>query len=619
MIILGIHAGHNAAAALMIDGRIVGMVQEERLTKRKNQTGFPKLAIERLIDAHLDGDVSRIDRVGHSSKYEALFWTALDHYSEFDVSDAVKEMHEYWYPYFYERDSDDEEAIWSDEYWRNKVLSGEGLNKDHNFDLSFIERLNAKEAFDYFNDVERREVFQRHFGWQGDAEFIEHHSCHAHWALWGSDLTPAERADTLVLTADARGDDFNWTVSVVNDAGEIERIAGGLDQIVARVYKFCTLILGMKPNEHEYKVMGLSGYSKSKRHIEAAEAIFHEVLAFRDGEFVNDRPLIDSYFDLKNRLEGQRFDNIAAGLQNWSTKVIVDWASHWLKETGKKNICYSGGLSMNIKSNGDLLNIPGLDKLYVSSSGADESLCGGVCFRMNFEHGNEPVTHVYLGEAPQTGAGWRDHILEDVNADEFDLRDDVDAAAAAKLLANGCTLARCVGPSEFGARALGNRSILADPSKPENLKLINDAIKQRDFWMPFTPSIQAEHADKYLHNPKGIVSPFMTIGFQSREEVRDDMIAALHPGDFSARPQFVRRADNQDYWTLIDEFRKITGIPVLLNTSLNLHGEPMNYSIADAIRTVYLSGLEFLVLPENKLLFKKAAEHKLADILGGNA
>ena len=146
----------------MIDGRIVGMVQEERLTKRKNQTGFPKRAIERLIDRHLEGDVSRIDRVGHSSKYEALFWTALDHYSDFDVLDAVREMHEYWYPYFYERDSGNEKLIWSDEYWREKVLRGEGLNKDHNFDLSFIERMNGKEAFDYFNEVERKEVFHQH-------------------------------------------------------------------------------------------------------------------------------------------------------------------------------------------------------------------------------------------------------------------------------------------------------------------------------------------------------------------------------------------------------------------------------------------------------------------------
>lgn len=158
-------------------------------------------------------------------------------------------------------------------------------------------------------------------------------------------------------------------------------------------------------------------------------------------------------------------------------------------------------------------------------------------------------------------------------------------------------------------------SILANPSNPANVKIINDAIKARDFWMPFTPSILSEYANDYLQNPKGTVSPFMTIGFESRPENRNEIIGALHSEDFSARPQFVFRTQHPEYWELIDAFRKMSGIPALLNTSFNLHGEPMNYSASDALRTLALSGLNFLVLPGDVLIFRKSAQDALEGAL----
>ena len=129
--------------------------------------------------------------------------------------------------------------------------------------------------------------------------------------------------------------------------------------------------------------------------------------------------------------------------------------------------------------------------------------------------------------------------------------------------------------------------------------------------MPFTPSILSEYADDYLDNPKKIVSPFMTVGFNSRNDKSAEIIAALHPADKSARPQFVDRETNLEYWSLIEAFRCLTGIPALLNTSLNLHGDPMNYSISDAVRTVAHSDLDFLLLPDNQLLAKKNAAERL--------
>ena len=171
------------------------------------------------------------------------------------------------------------------------------------------------------------------------------------------------------------------------------------------------------------------------------------------------------------------------------------------------------------------------------------------------------------------------------------------------------------GRAEFGARALGNRSILANPKNIDNVKKINESIKNRDFWMPFTPSILEEHAHKYLINKKDVSSPFMTIGYDSFEKAKQSIPACLHMGDYSARPQFVNKDINPEFWKLIKEFFKLSKIPCLLNTSLNLHGEPMNYTIEDAIRTISMSSLDFLVVPNNTLIYKVTKKDVVLKVL----
>src|SRR5262249_40431314 len=445
---------------------------------------------------------------------------------------------------------------------------------------------------------------------------------HAYYAFYGAPVAREHWDDTLVLTADSWGDDCNWSAWTVRRDGTLARCASGADHGVARIYRFVTLILGMKPNDHEYKVMGLSSYSKSHRHIAAAERVFFEALDFRDGRFVRARPLRECYFDLKDRLEGHRFDNVAAALQNWSTAVTRAWIAHWLKQSDKRRLCFSGGLSMNIKMNGELMEMPELEHLSVPASGGDDTTPIGACFVVHKASGHvvAPVTHVYLGAVDPADPenDWREGIRRaGASIADFAVRDSVGVDELAKLLTAGHIVARSAGPMEFGARALGNRSILADPSNSDNIKRINDAVKNRDFWMPFTPSILAERATDYLVIPKGIISPYMTIGYQSTALARQEIVAALHPGDFSARPQFVTREWNLDYWALISAFERITGIGALLNTSLNLHGDPMNSSVADAARTLALSSLDFLISEKGKLIYKKRAEAALASILMG--
>jgi len=618
MIILGVHCGHNSSAALMVDGRVIGAVQEERFTKCKNQVAFPKRAIRHLADVHLDGNARLIDRVAFATRDVDPIGLAIARYSNFEVQDHVKENHEYWRGVFYESKAN------NGSYWVEMFRRGEQLNADHNVDVETLMGMPLSEAVRYLSDVERPAALHRHFDWQGETEILDHHACHAYYALYGAPIARRRWPDTLILTADSWGDDCNWSAWTVEPGGGLCSLGAGAEHGVARIYRFVTLILGMKPNEHEYKVMGLSAYSKSARHIAQTERVFFDILDFRDGRFVREKPLKDGYFDLKDRLEGHRFDNVAAALQNWTTAVTRAWIAYWLTTTGKRYLCFSGGLSMNIKMNGDLANLRELDGISVPASGGDETTSIGACFMSQKRSGGEVIAlpHVYLGVVNNDDSDndWREGVRRvGRSIEDFVVRNDVDAKSIAKVLAAGHVVARCAGPMEFGARALGNRSILADPSNPDNVKRINDAIKNRDFWMPFTPSILAEKADRYLVIPKGIVSHYMTIGYQSTPQARRDIIAALHPGDFSARPQFVERERNPDYWELISEFERLTGISALLNTSLNLHGEPMNSSEADAGRTLALTSLGFLVLSGNRLVYKKAASHELDRALAGRA
>ena len=266
---------------------------------------------------------------------------------------------------------------------------------------------------------------------------------------------------------------------------------------------------------------------------------------------------------------------------------------------------------MNIKANGDLLKSEYLKYLSVPASGGDETLSAGACFAAALENKRKvySITSPYLG-AP---AVLNNNFLSNYNSD-FDIVDNFNNKKIALLLSKNHVIARCVGNSEYGARALGNRSILANPSDIKNVKKINDSIKNRDFWMPFTPSILEEHTDYFLVNPKEVSSLYMTIGFDTINKNRHLINACLHMGDHSARPQFVSNKINKDYWNLINEFYKITEIPCLLNTSLNLHGEPMNYSVEDAIKTLSRSSLNFLVLPDNKLIFKKEFKELIINI-----
>ena len=373
---------------------------------------------------------------------------------------------------------------------------------------------------------------------------------------------------------------------------------------MARMYRWATLLLGMKPNEHEFKVMGLAPYAKDYI-CEPAYNIFKETLVVDGLDFKWNKKPTDMYFYFRDKFEGVRFDGIAAGIQLWLEELLSEWITNIMEHTGAEILYYSGGLSMNVKANKVISELPVIKKLYVSPSGGDESLAIGCGFVLSSELGYTPIPlhDAYLGyevtkaEASKAVEQLRQkpgYIIIENPGDEM----------IADLLVQGKVLGRCVGKMEFGARSLGNRAILCDPSKYDNIRIINEKIKFRDFWMPFTPSILAERADDYLVNPKGIDANYMTIAFESTPLAREHIKAAIHPYDFTARPQLVSPEVNSGYYSLIKAFERKTGIGVLLNTSLNLHGQPIDCIAAEALDTLVNSGLDGMILP-GILILKK--------------
>jgi carbamoyltransferase len=564
MNILGIHDGHNAAAALMVDGRIVAAVQEERLTRRKNEVGFPKRAIEEVLSLggvrREDLDVIAVAGRGMPARVRGQ-----------DLVDAYTQR--------------------GTPMGRLKVRARESAL----FPLyRSLKRGGSR-------NVRKQQI--RESALDGvRAQFYEHHLCHAAAAYWGSGLSG--EAPVLLLTCDGGGDGLSGSVSI-GKGRDIERMAVIRDsESLGNIYAITTFVLGMMPWEHEYKLMGMAPYAREEPG-RALARDFERLLGFQSGSaLVWERgrqvpPTFGLLPTLQKMLERQRFDTICAGLQFFTEDLLVEWVKRCVRETGIRRLALSGGVFMNVKANKAILDLEEVETLYVLPSCGDETNAIGACYLAHVEHEGgtpSPITDLYLGRGYS-----RDEVdealreLREVPGIEVTSPHDLNEAVARRIAA-GEVVARCEGRMEFGARALGNRSILANPSESKVIRVINDMIKKRDFWMPFAPSLLPEHSGKYIVNPKEFAAPYMIMAFDTREDAGDQIEAALHPYDRTCRPQEVDRAWNPDYYEIISAFHDLTGIAGVLNTSFNLHGFPIVRSPSDAIEVFRNSGLNHLVM-----------------------
>jgi carbamoyltransferase len=593
MIILGINEDHNATAAIVKDGVVLSCASEERFSRVKNDTGYPKKAIESVLSS-AGISSSEIDYAVYSSKEFDAQQMKIKRVTTFKISDYIREMNEYWKPVLLEKKGSD---FWSK---ISKEARFSDLKTNH-YDLSFLES-SPKEKWDELSKKARIDVVTKHLGLSHDRiKFMDHHTGHAHYAYFASPHNLSERA--AVVTVDGWGDGCNATISIVEN-GRLKEVHRTAMCNIGRIYRWMTLLLAMKPNEHEFKVMGLAPYARDYIKKPAYE-VFKKTLVVKGLDFEwNEKPS-DMYFYFKEKLDGMRFDGIAAGVQQWVEDLLCEWISNIMKKFETDTLYLSGGVAMNVKANKAIAELDCVRKFYVSPSGGDESLAIGAAFALASAQGEslKPLKNAYLGDAVFVSDS-KDLIKKYLKDGKHELIENPTNDLLAGLLASGKVLARCCGRMEFGARALGNRSILCDPSKQDNIRIINEKIKFRDFWMPFTPSILAERADDYIVNPKGLEAPYMALAFDSTELARKHIIAAIHPYDFTIRPQLVTAETNHDYYHLIKAFQKKTGIGSLLNTSFNLHGFPIVRTVEDAYEAFEKSGLDGLIIP-GFLILKK--------------
>jgi carbamoyltransferase len=572
--VTGIHLGHNAAAALVEDGKLLFAMQEERLSRVKNQGGLPVLTLDYitgLANARQGANVSR--EVALGGRNLSLCYWRRDDILRTAGSAAPN-------------------------------IVGRAKN---------LARSNAAIS-DWINQRKWSGIAENLEPVMGGAEVpvhgIDHHLSHAASAYFGWGKMDE---DVLVLTCDGAGDRLCATINIAR-SGKIRRVAG-VDEShsIGALYGKITYLSGMVPMEHEYKLMGLAPYAEKARESQSISEDFEALFAFdRDNPMLWTRtadcpPLQYSAEFLSNLLRRKRFDHIAGGVQLFVERFLVRWVQNCIAETGVRKVALSGGVFMNVKANQKILNLPEVEELFVFPSCGDETNSIGAAWLLDQQLSKkapEKLGPFYLGPEysdAEIETALRGHKFK--STVETKISQEVERNVA-ELLAKGSVVARFKGRMEFGARALGNRSILANPAVPGVVKIINEMIKCRDFWMPFAPSVLAERSEKYFYKPKPVEAPYMILTLDSRPEKRDAMAAAIHPYDATGRPQEVYESWNPDYHRLISHFEQLTGEAIILNTSFNLHGEPVVCSPEDALRVFDISGLEHLAIG-NFLLSKK--------------
>ena len=587
MNILGVMVGANSTAALLQDGRLIAVVSEERFRREKNVGVYPSKSVEYCLR---EASLSPVDLdivVFDSISFDYRHWV-LNRNGSFTVQDWVREQNEYWKPTIYDKKEIDYFDIFKDK-----------LIAEH-YTPEIIENYIKPQK-----DI-RPALVANHLG-NGIINFqnVLHRESHHYYGYY---LSPFRENRILSFVIEGWGDGANASVAMFEKGIYKELYKTSLCNI-GRLYRYMTLLLGMIPNEHEYKVMGLAAYNSS---CDEVIEILNKTLYVDDIEFKYHEKPIDHYFWFKKKFEGIRFDVIAAGLQKYIESLICEWISNWIRKTGVNKIVISGGVAMNIKAMMKVSKLDEVQDMFVAGNGSDESTAVGACFRTYvhdcIENNKEPnavpvVNNLYFG--PGYSISDIKNTLNKYAGDgRFKVKENVSSGETAKIIAKGNAVARFAGRMEFGARALGNRSILADPRNLKIIREINSQIKSRDFWMPFAPVIIKERENDYLENPKKIKSPYMTIGFETTELASKDLISGLHQGDLTARPQILEREANPDYYDIIKEFEKITGVGGLINTSFNLHGYPIVNTPDDALNVFLNSDLKYLLM-ENILVYEE--------------
>jgi len=411
----------------------------------------------------------------------------------------------------------------------------------------------------------------------------EHHETHSANAYLTSGFDEA-----VIITLDGYGSGLAGSASL-GRGGQIRRLHGvKYPHSLGTFYESVTSGLGFKPSRHEGKIVGLAAYGDP--------FILRDLLLSRFDQEPGDFRIKEANNVYFVRMLASQFPKIdvAAAYQHVLEVVATAYVAHYVKQTGVKNVVLSGGVVANVKLNQRIKEIPGVEKIFIHPDMGDGGCGTGAALLPFMQDGKSwaPVADVYLGPS------YSDKEIEEALRTArlpFDHYDTIEPKIA-QLIASGKVVARFNGRMEYGPRALGNRSILYHAHEPEVNQWLNQRLGRTEF-MPFAPATLNEHRHECYKNIDGAeyAAQFMTVTFDCTEKMRKDSPAAVHV-DGTARPQLVTASSNPSFHAVLTEFHKLTGVPSVINTSFNMHEEPIVCAPDDAIRAFLQGNLEYLAI-----------------------
>lgn len=590
MKILGISGlYHDSAAALIVDGKVINAVQEERFTRKKNDKSFPVNAIEFCLKNN-----------GISGK---------------DLDAVV----------FY-----DNPLLTLDRFLENCIAVGDANHTliKNNYESMFADKLWIHQTVkEYLGE----------FGIDSKLLVCEHHISHAAYTFFES---PYE--DAAIMTVDGVGEWATTTLGVGNgtDIKILKQI--NYPNSLGLLYSAFTYFCGFKVNSGEYKLMGLAPYGEPKfvelikQHLidikdDGSYKLNMDMFNYQFGETMTDGKFEELFGCCRREPEAELtkiYFDIAASIQVVTEEIVLKMAKHLKDIAGKKNLCLCGGVALNCVANGVLLREKIFEDIFVPPAAGDSGSCIGAALYAYYAHfKNERVStndsnKVYLG--PSFSAGIEQQILDSYSAkykfveNTDDLLDEI-----AFALNSNKVVGFFNGSMEFGPRALGARSILANPQDPEMQSKLNLKIKYRESFRPFAPSVLEEKISEYFDLDRP--SPYMLMVAPVNNEIRYEVaehhndilrevsqvrstIPAVTHVDYSARIQSVSERDNKKYYDLINKFYGLSGCAVIVNTSFNVRGEPIVCTPADAYECFMRTEMDVLVI-DNYILYKEEQPH----------
>ena len=583
MIVLGIIDSKPSTAAIVsAEEGVLAATAEERLSREKLATGVPRAAIEQVL---LDSGVTReqVDVVGVAQRVM-----------------TYEPVPRGWTPWFAERPQDDPLSV------RAASAVAPILGR-------FTGAWDAYHRVKAWRSRARLEQLPRllreEHGLSTGVHFLDHHYCHATSAYFTCELEPA-----LVISLDGGGDGRSGGVWRGRD-GRLEPLTS-IDSFnsLGNFYAYVTELCGFSAQRHEGKITGLAALA-DPLYVDTLRRFvgYHEPGGIRYGVAMYHRSALRR---LRASLP-EDFDRaaLAASAQLVLEESVESFARYWLRQTGLRNLVVAGGVFANVKLNQRLHELEEVENFFVHPAMDDGGLALGAAYGVLEAEVAEPASlrrtlrSVYLGPEPET-----EDIAVAARAAGLDAVTDNDVhARIAELLHEGHVVARYVGRMEYGPRALGHRSILYRTDEPDVNRWLNQRLQRTEF-MPFAPATLAEHADRCYLGLDGArdAARFMTITFDCSEEMKRSSPAVVHV-DGTARPQIVDKRAAPDLHGILEAYHALSGNPSLVNTSFNMHEEPIVCTPDDAVRAFLASGIDYLAVGNTVARHPEKGERRIED------